>query len=593
MESAWLQFILCTPVFLIGLQRFGKSAFASLKLGVYHMDLLILIGSTSAFIYSTLGMIWEDQSMIFFETAAMIITLVLIGNFIEERTVKQTSNAIEGLKKLQQNYAMRLDPQTGQVTKVQIQDLRNYDQVMVNEGDAVPSDGIILSGEALIDESMLTGESAPKSRVKGDEVIGATIVVSGSLRLQITRTGTATVLSNMIELVKKAQREKPGIQRLADRISHIFVPTVITISVITFLISYFLAGVELTPSILNSIAVLVVSCPCAMGLATPTAIAAGVGQLSRNGMMVKSGQVLQNMSSVRKLLFDKTGTLTEGKIVINDFRTFGIEPALAKSVFYELEKHSSHPIATAIVKTFRASDSEAIKHPLKQVKELRSEGIVAEDEAGDHWKISSVRIDEPADQNTIGLFRNNELVAIVHIGDTLRSNARQVIGQLQDQGYGISIISGDKTSTVAKVAAQLGIESHHSEMKPEQKYDLIEQENLKGHIAMIGDGINDAAALHKAAVGISFSEASRIAINSADIVLMRPDLSLLPKAFRISKATMTTIRQNLFWAFSYNIVAIPMAAAGMLNPMLAALLMSFSDLIVVGNSIRLVFRKFK
>lgn len=463
---------------------------------------------------------------------------------------------------------------------------------MVNEGDALPSDGIVQEGEAFLDESMLTGESEPRFRAKGEEVIGSTIVISGSLKVQITRIGTETVLSNMIELVKKAQREKPSIQKLADRISHVFVPSVLAIALITFLVSFIFTDLGLTRSLINSIAVLVVSCPCAMGLATPTAVAAGVGQLSRSGILVKSGQVLQNLASVRKVLFDKTGTLTEGKVGIVDFRVNGIDMDEAKYVFYEMEKHSSHPIAKAVVKAFGKTDFAADKTLITDVKELKSTGLLASDATGNTWKIKGVNPKPGEESNIIGLYKNEELVAWMEILDNIRTDAVKSIEQLKNHGLDIEILSGDSEKTVEKVAKTLGINAYHGQMKPEQKYKRIENENETGHVAMVGDGINDAAALNKATVGISFSDASRIAINSADMVLMNADLGLLPKAFKISKATMATIRQNLFWAFSYNIIAIPLAATGLLNPMVAALMMSFSDLMVVGNSIRLVFRRF-
>ncbi len=556
------------------------------------MDLLIITGSTAAFVYSIIGMIMKDHSMLFFETAAMIITLVLLGNYIEEKTVKQTSSAIESLKNLQQHTALRLNPSTNQVNRINIEDLKTYDLVLVNQGDSVPSDGIILSGEAYLDESMISGESEAKLKTKGDEVIGATIVISGALKVQVTRTGTATVLNNMIELVKRAQREKPSIQKLADRISQIFVPLVFSISILTFIISFMFAGIGLTQSIIHSIAVLVVSCPCAMGLATPTAIAAGVGRLSKEGIMVKSGQVLQNLASVKKILFDKTGTLTEGKVSIVDIQTIDLDINMAKSIFYEMECHSSHPIATAVLKAFHSEMNGISSIKMKNIKEHPSEGLTAQDEDGNIWKINGIEPEFTETNKKIGLYRNGQLTAWAEISDNLRSNAQHALNQLKLHDYELIIVSGDTNNEVAKVAELLNISKYYGGMKPEQKYKLIESENEAGHIAMIGDGINDAAALNKATVGISFSEASRIAVNSADLVLMRSDLNLLPKAFRISKITLKTIKQNLFWAFSYNIIAIPLAATGFLNPMLAALMMSFSDLIVVGNSIRLVFRKF-
>jgi len=554
------------------------------------MDLLIFMGSTSAFIYSLIGAINQNPDMMFFETSSMIITLVLLGNYIEQRTVKQTQSAIESLKSLKVESAQKLLPD-GTFEIIPIQELKTDDIIMVNEGDTFPADGIILSGETHVDESMITGESDSMFKSKGAEVIGATISTSGSVKVQVMRTGNDTVLQRMIELVKKAQKERPPIQRLADKISGIFVPSVIGISVLTFLLSYFLRDIGLTHSILNSIAVLVISCPCAMGLATPTAIAAGVGRMSRLGIMVKSGRILELFAKTKNFIFDKTGTLTSGEFELIELDTMGNDAQMIKSIILALEYHSSHPIAKSLREAISNADQQS-GVDIQDIKELKGKGIEGRSKNGDHYFFGTVS--DPSDRGkTLGLFLNDTQIARLFVRDKLRNNTKEALHQLKNEGQSISILSGDNKINVKRVADELDIDRYYSGMNPEEKYAIIEEKKKEGTITMVGDGINDAAALNKADVGISMSKASNIAINAADIVLMQQNMELIPKALKISRATLTTIRQNLFWAFSYNIIAIPLAAFGFLNPMWGALFMTFSDIVVVGNSVRLIYRKIK
>jgi Cu+-exporting ATPase len=588
LDLPWVQFSISLPVFLIGFFYFGKSSLSALQQKVFHMDLLILIGSTSAFVYSLIGAISQNPDMLFFETSAMIITLVLLGNYIEQRTVKRTQSAIEALKNLQVDVATRIK-EGGGTEIIPVSELKTDDRVMVNEGDTFPADGIVIEGECYVDESMISGESEPIYKRKNDEVIGATISSSGSVKVQIMRTGSDTILQRMIELVKRAQREKPPVQRLADKISGIFVPTVIGISLLTFLISYFLTDIGLTKAVLNSIAVLVISCPCAMGLATPTAIAAGVGRMSRLGILIKSGRILELFAKTKTFIFDKTGTLTTGEFTVKQITCDPAEEDLLKSIIFTLEQHSSHPIARALIETLQPEVKG--KYPLQNIREIKGQGMEGADQNGALYFLGSADMEENSPFKLLGLFKNKELVASISLEDELRQNTREAIGELKDKKMEISILSGDASTRVENIAKELHIDHYYSRQSPEQKYAILENSRKTGTVTMVGDGINDAAALNKADVGISLTKASNIAINAADIVLMKSDLNLIPEALKVSKATLQTIKQNLFWAFSYNLIAIPMAAMGFLNPMWGALFMTFSDVIVVGNSIRLLYRK--
>ena len=593
LENGYVQLLLCLPPFIIGSWHFGHSALSSMRGGVPNMDVLIFIGSTAAFVYSVTGLVLQNPDYYFFETAATIITLVLIGNWLEHRAVEQTTTAIGELTQLQAEFARQVMP-SGTIVKINKDDIRPGMTLQVNEGDKIPADGRVLSGEGSVDESMLTGESLPQDKSEGEEVIGASLLLSGNVRIQVTAAGRDTVLNQMIELVKTAQQDKPPIQRLADRISAIFVPVVLSISLLTFLIGRFGFDLSFQQALMNAIAVLVISCPCAMGLATPTAVMVGVGRLARNGVLIKGGQTVEALARIRNMVFDKTGTLTTG-----DFRIDGItyptdEPELANALLYRLEQHSSHPIAHSLLRALQdAPRSQEL--PDLRINEEKGLGLQAEDGAGNTYRLGSRRILSNAQAaeaaGEVFLTRNDELLAAVRLGDDLKAAAPEAIAYLKAHEIEPVVLSGDRQAKTAQIAEQLGINQFYGEQLPQEKLDRIDEIRRTGATAMVGDGINDAPALARADLGISLSNASQVAIQSAQVVLLNGHLDTLPKALSISRHTVKTIRQNLFWAFAYNVVAIPIAAVGLLNPMWGALFMAFSDVVVIGNSIRLKYKR--
>ncbi len=598
------QLIICLPVFITGIMQFGKSAWGSLKSGIPNMDVLIFIGSTSAFIYSIIGM-WmhygthDVHDYLFFETAATIISLVLLGNVFEHRSVKQTTTAIRELSAIQVTKAKMVSLQMGKevITEVDYKNIHVGALLQVNTGDKIPVDGEIISGEASIDESMITGESLPVEKTITSKVIGGTIVVNGSIRMRAETVGDQTLLAKIIELVKKAQQDKPKIQKLGDKISAIFVPVVLGISILTFCINYFFvdfaAGIDpLQEAIMRSIAVLVISCPCAMGLATPTAVMVGIGRAAKKGILIKGGSTLEEFAKIKNIVFDKTGTLTTGDFKIKNINSLaGISEAEVKEILFSLEVHSSHPIAKSIVKALNG----IVGRKFKTVKEEKGLGMAAEDDQSNTYQVGSYKIVPQLPQNEthdIYVLKNTILIATVDLEDAIKMNAKETINELKKQGISTIMLSGDNQKKCEDLAKKININRVYSEQLPSQKLALIEQLTKEAPTAMVGDGINDAPALAKATVGISLSNATQVAIQSAQVILLKNnDLSMLTQAHLISKHTLITIKQNLFWAFFYNIVAIPVAACGFLSPTLGALTMAFSDVIVVGNSIRLKTKK--
>ena len=591
MDNFWLQLALCTPVFIIGFLHFGKSAWSSLQTGVPNMDVLIFIGSTAAFVYSIVGTFLQEANYIFYETSAMIITLVLVGNWLEKRAVEQTTTAISDLNQLQAEQARKIMP-SGTVVVVDKQHVKVGDQLQVNEGDKIPVDGKVVSGSASVDESMLTGESMPVDKKIGDQVVGASLLVSGNFQMEVTAIGKNTVLSQIIELVKRAQEDKPDIQRLADKISAVFVPVVLLIALATVLLGYFAFGLSFQQALMNSIAVLVISCPCAMGLATPTAVMVGVGRLARNGILVKGGKTLEIFAGIKQMVFDKTGTLTTGKFKLQQIDYFDQSPAKVHTLIHKLEQSSSHPIAQSLVEEMK-DKVNGLELDLMEIKEEKGMGMLGIDGQGNKYKLGSSRILTEKEKTTgqIHLTENDQLIASISIADEIRPEAVEAITQLKNQGVEPVILSGDLQEKTEQVAQSLGIKTFHAEKLPDEKLEIISQLSSQTTTAMVGDGINDAPALAKATLGVSLSTASQAAINSAQIVLLNGNLDALPKAMNISKTTLQTIRQSLYWAFSYNIIAIPIAAMGFLNPMWGALFMAFSDVVVIGNAIRLKYRK--
>lgn len=594
LQNPLVQIGLSLPVYLIGAYYFGKSAWGSLKTGVPNMDVLILMGSSSAFLYSLIGtlMHWgmpEAHHYLFFETTATIITLVLLGNVLEHRSVKQTTTAIKELSAIQQLKALKVLAD-GSTTPVSFKEIVQGDILLVNSGDKIPTDGELIKGEGIVDESMLSGENEPIHKKNGHKVIGGTIVVDGSFQMTATQVGKETVLSQIIELVKKAQNDKPSIQRLGDQVSAIFVPVVLGISLLTFLLSYFAFDIASHEALMRSIAVLVISCPCAMGLATPTAVMVGLGRAAKSGILIKGGNTLEEFAKVKNIVFDKTGTLTTGDFEIIAINCEDSQREEVKNILLSLETHSSHPIAKSMVKGL--ADSSLLE--LNKVVEHKGKGIAGQWNEDEYFLGSYATAKELTDDDghQLYLLKNQKLLATVDIADEVKQNAKESIQGLKEAGLTPIMLSGDRQAKCESLAKELGIEKVYSQQLPQEKLEKINSFNQEAHTAMVGDGINDAPALAKAHVGVSLSSGTQIAIQSAQIVLLKGhDLSQVNEAHKISKHTLLTIKQNLFWAFSYNIVAIPIAALGFLNPMWGALFMAFSDVVVIGNSLRLKKKK--
>jgi P-type Cu+ transporter len=608
-HDAWIvqpmvQLLLCIPVFLVGAWHFGKSAFGSLRAGVPNMDVLILVGSTAAFVYSVAGMKIYAGSMevhryMFFETAATIITLVLLGNLIEHISVKRTTVALQELSALQPATARRITQKHGEeyIESIPAGQIVTGDMILVNGGESFAADGEVLSGNGSADESMITGESVPVEKNPGSVVTGGTVLSGGPLRFRVTRTGSESTLSRIITLVKQAQRDRPPVQQLADRISAIFVPIVLLLAALTFSGAYFIFDTGMKQALMNSIAVLVISCPCAMGLATPTAVMVGIGRAARNGILVRGGRTLEQFAGIKTIVFDKTGTLTNGKFASARFTLMnGFDEKRAKEIVLTMEQHSAHPLANSIVELLQRQDVHA-SPGLNSFREQKGIGLEAQDSEGATWKIGSWRLLEDRSlvaANDMYLLRNNELIAGISMEDEIRPGMKEMIAGFKKRNIKTVLLSGDRKEKCEHVAKLTGIDEVLAEQLPEQKSQVIADFSKAGKTAMVGDGINDAPALSRADVGISPGDATHVAMQSAQVVLLGKDgLDKLLDSYLVSVHTLKTIRQNLFWAFFYNVIAIPIAAAGLLNPMIAALSMALSDVIVIGNSIRLRSKRLK
>ena len=594
MHNGWVQLALAGPVYLVGGLYFGRSALAGLRARMLNMDVLIWLGATAAMVYSLVGLYWQNPDYYFFETAATIITLVLVGNWLEARAVERTTTAIGALSELQENEARRVMP-SGTVVSMPVEEVSVGDVLRVNTGDKVPLDGTVTSGTLTVNEAMLTGESLPQERGVGDRLLGGSIVVSGRADLDVTAGYRDGTLARIIELVKTAQADKPGLQRLADRVSAVFVPVVIVIAVLTFLIGWGTGYATATQALMNAIAVLLISCPCAMGLATPTAVMVGVGRLARLGILVRGGSTVERLAGIERMVFDKTGTLTTGELRVERLLLApGADEATVSGLIYELEQFSSHPIARSIAAHF--ADRARHEPPTLTVTETPGLGLTATDAAGNTYYLGANRNlpdpNVPADADVV-LLKNDRYLAAVLLADEIRKGARAQVQALDERRVETVLLTGDRRAKAEAVAEELGISTVYAEQLPDQKLAVIAALSAERPTAMVGDGINDAAALSRADLGIALGGGSAAALDAAQVVLLRDDLSLLTEGRRVADLTLRTIRESLFWAFSYNIVAIPLAALGYLNPMWAALFMAFSDVVVIGNAIRLKTRATK
>ncbi len=590
--NPWIQFAICLPVYFVGMSYFGVSAFKSLRGGVPNMNVLIAVGATAAFIYSLVGNLQNNMSYVFYETTATIITLVFLGEWVEHRSVELTQKELNKLSKQQKAIANMIafdDEHKENIFPVEAGQLRVGDLILIKSGEQVPTDCKILWGDAHVSEALLTGESKPISKQKKDSLTGGSLLTDGTVKAQVTAVGKDTVLSNIVNLVKQAQSEKPPVQQLADKISAVFVPVVLGIAVITFLINHFVFDVSATDSLMRSIAVLVISCPCAMGLATPAAIAVGLGRAAKNGILFRNAKSLELFKNIQTVVFDKTGTLTKGNLSISAFES-SIDANEFRQVVYSLEKFSNHPIAKAITEAWKTNSATQFK----KIEEIKGMGVVAEDNNGNIYNLGSYKITAGQTTNRFHaayLLKNNLLIGWIDVEDVIRAESAEVIKYFHNKGIKTVLLSGDSLERTNAVAKQLGIDEVYAEKTPDEKLKIVEQLNAVSPVAMVGDGINDAPALAKATIGISLSDATQLAMQTAQVVLMNKGIQHLPMALGLGKHTFSTIKGNLFWAFIYNIVAIPIAALGLLQPGFAALAMGFSDVVLAINSVWLNYKK--
>ncbi|HMO62107.1 MAG TPA: cation-translocating P-type ATPase [Ferruginibacter sp.] len=591
--NPWLQLVICLPVYIVGMSYFGISAVKSLKAGVPNMNVLIAMGATAAFVYSLTGTLLHlGMDYVFYETTATIITLVFLGEWIENKAVQLTQKELNTLLKQQKVMAnmIAFDEQHREnIFPVESSQLRTGDLVLIKTGEQVPVDCKILWGEMYVNEALLTGESAPVYKTKKDVITGGSICTDGTVKAQVTAVGKEAVLGTIVNLVKQAQADKPPVQQLADKISAIFVPVVLGIAALSFLINFFLMNVSATASLMRSIAVLVISCPCAMGLATPAAIAVGLGRGARRGILFRNARSLELFKSIGIVVFDKTGTLTRGKLALTGFFTT-IDEMRFKQICYSIEKYSNHPVAKAVVEAWKTD--QLIKW--KRLEEIKGAGMEAVDNDGNEYRLVSYKAAAAfTKDNTHSayLLQNDVLIGWIDTADALREESADIVRYLKGRNIKTVILSGDSAARCKEVAMQLGIDTVYAEKTPGEKLQVVEQLNQELPVAMIGDGINDSPALAKATIGITMSDAAHLAVQSAQVVLTNNGIKHLPLALGLGRHTYSTIKQNLFWAFIYNVIAIPIAAAGMLQPGLAALAMGFSDVVLAANSLRLNYKK--
>ena len=589
----WIQLLICMPVYVAGLLFFGRSAVQSLLNGSPNMNVLIALGATAAFGYSVAGTLFHlGPAYQFYETAAAIITIVFLGYFIEDASIKATQRSLKKLAGSQKTIAnmIAFDDQHQEILfPVESTQLRSGDLILIRSGEPVPADCKILWGEAGVDESILTGESLPVDKTAKGNLIGGSLLVSGTVKAQVTASAGETVLAGIVRLVEQAQGEKPPLQLLADRISAVFVPVVLLLAALTFLGNYFYLHAT-APALMRSIAVLVIACPCAMGLATPAAIAVGLGRAARKGILIRNARHLEAFHSIRQVIFDKTGTLTTGEFSIQDWQSFSLTPEAFRQIAFSLEKYSNHPIARSITREWK--DKNTLRWA--KVEEIKGLGMRGESRDGDVYWAGSYKVAAAltADAtHNVYIVCNDQLVGWIDIRDTVRPESASVVRWLRQKGIHTILLSGDRQETCIALARELGISEVLAEQTPEQKLQQVAILNGRMPAAMVGDGINDAPALACATLGISMSDSSRLAVQTADVVLMDDGLSRLPAALELGRLTYSTIRGNLFWAFFYNIIAIPIAAFGGLVPAVAALAMGFSDVILVANSLRLYAKK--
>lgn len=588
-----IQFALATIVqFYVG-YTFYVGAYKSIKSKAMNMDVLVVMGTSAAYFYSIYNW-YVGHDHFYFESSAMIITLVLLGKMLELRAKSKTGEALMKLMDLApKEVTVIVD---GNTFKKSAKDVKLGDVLLIRPGENISGDGDIVHGKTSVDESMLTGESIPVDKNVGDKVYQGTLNLNGSIEVKVTTNMTETGLSKIIKMVEEAQNQKAPVQRLADKVASIFVPTVIGIAILTFLL-HRVFGSDVEKSLISAVSVLVIACPCSLGLATPTAIMVGTGKAANEGILIRDAKALENAEKLTAVALDKTGTITKGKPDVVDMINIKGDKGINRSILYSMEVNSEHPIAMAIVDYFHDNPPKKINGSFINI-EGRGVGFQILDKNYYALSIKSIKelgiqIEEDIRKQMrpevtyVGLVEENELNMLVGLVDEIKEDSIESIRFLHDMGLKTVMITGDNDTVARKIANSAGIDKYYAEVLPEEKVLKVKELMETEVVGMVGDGINDAPALATADIGFAMGTGTDIAIDSGDITLVGGSLKSVARAIDVSKKTMKTIKQNLFWAFFYNVVGIPIAALGILNPMIAGAAMAFSSVSVVTNSLRL------